>query len=168
MVFTTFRNLMLAIIFAGLLGFPLRASSALQSAAVDLVSPGVCPSGGCAAGQRLNFKVDFSVDKLVSGGTQNDLMVCMYAPQNWAWIILNLPQPVPSAEKCMMPTIPTVSRLANTHLWAQLAISPFQPQPSAICCPSACASENPLRQAPHPAPSWCAFTSWMLTATGER
>ena len=84
MVFTTFRNLILAILFAGLLGFPLRASSALQSAAVDLVSPGICPTGGCAAGQRLNFKVDFSADKLVTGGTQNDLMVCMYAPQNWA------------------------------------------------------------------------------------
>ncbi len=84
MVFTSFRNLMLAIVFAGLLGFPLRAPSVLQSAAVDLVSPGVCPTGGCAAGQLLNFKVDFTVDKLVSGGTQNDLLVCMYAPQNWA------------------------------------------------------------------------------------
>ena len=84
MVISIFRNLVLAIIFASLLGLPLGASKALQTAAVDLVSPNVCPSSGCAAGQRLNFKIDFTVDKLDGTVTQPDLLVCMYSPQDWS------------------------------------------------------------------------------------
>ncbi len=84
MLSNTFRTLALAIFFIGLLGSQFSGPEAPQTAAVDLVSPNVCPSSGCAAGQRLNFKIDFSVEKLDGTITQPDLLVCIYAPQNWA------------------------------------------------------------------------------------
>jgi len=52
-------------------------------AAVDgliLSSPGSCPTGGCAAGQRLNFLTSFSVTPVVS--SQPNTQICVYAPKD--------------------------------------------------------------------------------------
>ncbi len=46
-----------------------------------LTSPSACPSGGCAAGQRLNFSASYSVTPTYSG---NNTQVCIYAPTGWA------------------------------------------------------------------------------------
>ncbi len=42
-----------------------------------LISPASCPSSGCAAGQRLNFNVEFSTDPLSTSGP--NIQVCIYA-----------------------------------------------------------------------------------------
>ncbi|HPH95448.1 MAG TPA: hypothetical protein PKW33_05865 [Anaerolineaceae bacterium] len=46
-----------------------------QNNMLSLVAPAACPSGGCAAGQRLNFRADYAVNPVFSGvNTQ----VCIY------------------------------------------------------------------------------------------
>lgn len=47
---------------------------------LSLESPTSCPSTGCAAGQRLNFMVDFSVDPQFTSGANTQ--VCLYAPED--------------------------------------------------------------------------------------
>lgn len=56
------------------------AVSALQDSdeGLKLISPSACPSSGCAAGQRLNFTVQFSVDPQITGVPNTQ--VCVYAP----------------------------------------------------------------------------------------
>lgn len=54
-----------------------------QADGVVLVSPSSCPSGGCAAGQRLNFKTDFNLAVFSPALTPN-VQVCYYAPINWS------------------------------------------------------------------------------------
>ena len=57
-------------------------SNADRADGVTLLSPSACPTGGCAAGQRLNFSVSFPVSpESFSPNTQ----VCVYAPAGgWA------------------------------------------------------------------------------------
>jgi len=47
--------------------------------AVTLFLPSTCPAGGCAAGQRLNFRVDFSLS-IHSENTPNTL-ICVFSEQ---------------------------------------------------------------------------------------
>ena len=56
------------------------------SSSVSLVSPSSCPSGGCAAGQRLNFLTSFDLQSYVPSeppSEEKNIQVCLYAPQNW-------------------------------------------------------------------------------------
>ena len=48
------------------------------SQGLSLHSPQSCPASGCAAGQRLNFIVDFSIEPQFTGGPNTQ--VCIYAP----------------------------------------------------------------------------------------
>lgn len=169
MSITTFRNLLLAIIFAGFLGFPMGESKALQTAALDLVSPNVCPSSGCAAGQRLNFKIDFSVDKLDATVTQPDLQVCMYSPQNWAANQFEFAPTGTVSGKAYVSNTTNCDFSPVTACWAALSANlPFPPELLVICFHSVCASENPPREAAQLDRFWCGFTYSALAATGER
>lgn len=47
---------------------------------LTLIAPASCPTGGCAAGQRFNFQVEFSPNPIYQGG--NNTQVCVYAPTN--------------------------------------------------------------------------------------
>ena len=83
------------------------AVAALQNpdAGLRLESPTTCPTGGCAAGQRLNFTLGFSVNPQYNRGPNTQ--VCIYAPadgqggagtQPWAdfsngWIAENSSNP---------------------------------------------------------------------------
>jgi hypothetical protein len=58
----------------------LSASSRnLQADGLTLLAPSACPSGGCAAGQRLNFALDYSVAPEYSG---TNTQVCVYTPDS--------------------------------------------------------------------------------------
>jgi hypothetical protein len=80
------RFLMLAVILLGLAGLiPMHSGQAgtLQSASLVLVSPAGCPAGGCAAGQRLNFKLDLNVS-IFNPALSPNLQVCIFTPVNWS------------------------------------------------------------------------------------
>ncbi len=68
---------LLALALASLL-FMSVSSFGDRAVGLSLSAPTTCPSGGCAAGQRLNFKVEFSVTPLFSSSPNTQ--VCVYAP----------------------------------------------------------------------------------------
>ena len=52
---------------------------------ITLVGPPACPPGGCAAGQRLSYQLDFVLgdyDASIPGPTPN-VKVCVYIPTSW-------------------------------------------------------------------------------------
>ena len=65
-----------------LLAFPLWKAGA-EEAGVTLSSSVTCPSSGCAAGQRLNYKFDFSLS-LVDPAKAPNVQVCIFTPNNWS------------------------------------------------------------------------------------
>lgn len=77
------RFLFFALILAGLSAGEAVFSSPLQMTALDLVSPAACPASGCAAGQRLNLKVDFTLSTFDPARSPN-VQVCVYTPINWS------------------------------------------------------------------------------------
>lgn len=57
----------------------LSVSSIIASTSgLELVSPVSCPTSGCAAGQRLNFRADFTLNPVYLSGTNSQ--ICFYAP----------------------------------------------------------------------------------------
>lgn len=67
------------------LAVPVRAGhNAPRAGSLSLVSPSACPSGGCAAGQRLNLRVDFDLGAYNAfDPPQDNVQVCAYAPAAW-------------------------------------------------------------------------------------
>jgi hypothetical protein len=63
--------------------FFVRPTSA-QSGRLSLVSPAACPNGGCAAGQRLNFSVQFNLTSYITPSGGPNVLVCYYSPTDWA------------------------------------------------------------------------------------
>jgi hypothetical protein len=63
---------------------PAAAMPRLQGALVAMVSPTACPSGGCAAGQRLNMRFDFEPGSAIVVDAAPNVKACVYAPVNWA------------------------------------------------------------------------------------
>lgn len=55
----------------------------LKSSSIELISPSSCPSGGCAPGQRLNFRTSFDLLNYVPAEETN-IQICLYTPNNWA------------------------------------------------------------------------------------
>ncbi len=58
-------------------------ASPLKSSSITLISPSSCPSGGCAAGQRLNFRTSFDLLNYTPAQDTN-IQVCLFTPANWA------------------------------------------------------------------------------------
>ncbi|MCB2202928.1 right-handed parallel beta-helix repeat-containing protein [bacterium] len=58
------------------------ASVADRANGLTLVSPSACPAGGCAAGQHLNYEVEFSITPDYTSGVNTQ--VCVYATSGWA------------------------------------------------------------------------------------
>ncbi|MBW6473037.1 MAG: hypothetical protein K0B14_07950 [Anaerolineaceae bacterium] len=58
-------------------------ASPLQSSNISFISPSSCPTGGCAAGQRLNFRTSFDLLNYVPSPATN-IQVCLFTPINWA------------------------------------------------------------------------------------
>jgi hypothetical protein len=58
------------------------ASIADRANGLTLVSPSACPAGGCAAGQRLNYSVEYSVTPAYFSGPNTQ--ICVYATSGWA------------------------------------------------------------------------------------
>lgn len=56
---------------------------ALPSAGVTLISLVNCPSTGCTAGQRLNFKADYSFAQLDVNKNPN-VQICVFTPVTWS------------------------------------------------------------------------------------
>lgn len=69
--------LLIIIISLPLLFFFHVSTTKAAGESLQLVTPTSCPSSGCAAGQRLNFEVEFSVSPKISNiNTQ----ICIYTP----------------------------------------------------------------------------------------
>lgn len=66
----------------GLLPQPAIKPAAPQAVTLTLTSPSVCPSGGCAAGQRLNLRADFSLSAYAPDDEAN-VQLCLFTPANW-------------------------------------------------------------------------------------
>jgi len=66
----------LTLIFAALFFFQVLPSLAVDDG-LALIAPAACPTTGCAAGQRLNFRVDFQVSPQ---SPNPNTQVCVYAP----------------------------------------------------------------------------------------
>ena len=77
------KSFFIAPIFAlAMIAFIFVISGSSQSMGADglyLIAPDTCPDGGCAAGQRLNFTVEFTVDNNESPDGA-DKVICVYAP----------------------------------------------------------------------------------------
>lgn len=53
------------------------------AAAIVMVGPATCPAAGCAAGQKLDFKVDFDLGDY-SPSLSPNVQVCIYTPIVWS------------------------------------------------------------------------------------
>ena len=76
------RFLMMIVILMAWLPLPSAQQGGLLAAGITLVSPSSCPSTGCAAGQRLNYKVEFNLTRVDPTRTPN-LQLCFYTPNEW-------------------------------------------------------------------------------------
>jgi len=55
-----------------------------QGSAMQLTGPTACPSGGCAAGQRMGMRYDFDLGSATfDSGAAPNVLVCLYAPTKW-------------------------------------------------------------------------------------
>ena len=80
-----FRILILILGFLILIGLlPSVRVGALPSAGVTLTRLVNCPSTGCAAGQRLNFKADYSFSPQLDVSQDPNLQLCVFTPSNWS------------------------------------------------------------------------------------
>ncbi|MFH1446315.1 MAG: hypothetical protein ABIG43_02765 [Chloroflexota bacterium] len=73
----TLLILLISISLLSLLGLNQASSKALLSDSNNLVSPEACPNSGCAAGQRLNFLIEFSATPPQIGP---NVQLCITAP----------------------------------------------------------------------------------------
>lgn len=73
----TFRLLAICIIFSLLVSFPVKTEARPLALSLSQVSPSSCPSGDCAAGQRINAQANFNVTPLYTGGPNT--LVCVYS-----------------------------------------------------------------------------------------
>lgn len=77
------RFLLLICFFLPWLRLDAFASASAATVTVTQLSPQVCPPGGCAAGQRINFKADFSFSSFDPSQDPN-VQICVYNPINWS------------------------------------------------------------------------------------
>lgn len=52
------------------------------SSSLSMLSPSNCPLGGCAAGQRINFRTSFDLNSYTPSVSSN-VQICLYTPENW-------------------------------------------------------------------------------------
>ena len=50
---------------------------------ITLVGPPSCPPGGCAAGQRLSYQLDFVLGEYDASLSGPNVKVCVYIPESW-------------------------------------------------------------------------------------
>ena len=50
---------------------------------ITLVGPPSCPPGGCAAGQRLSYQLDFVLGDYDASLSGPNVKVCVYIPTSW-------------------------------------------------------------------------------------
>lgn len=65
-----------------------KGSAATGTGDLVMVNPGICPDAGCAAGQRLNLRVDFELSVYVPQPPPSDpknpnVQICLYEPTAW-------------------------------------------------------------------------------------
>jgi hypothetical protein len=82
----------------------------LQSAiTITMISPGDCPSSGCAPGQRLNVTLDFDILEADYGRSPN-LQVCIFQPSSWP-----TSGPIEFAEKGTISDQPYTANVAHCN-----------------------------------------------------
>ena len=74
----------LSLIIVAAVGFSVvititAAAVNFRSEALILTEPSACPSSGCAAGQRLNFRVEYAVNPATT--LVPNTQVCIFAPE---------------------------------------------------------------------------------------
>lgn len=60
-----------------------QGASAQQNTAIRLVAPSACPPGGCAAGQRLSYQLEFELGAYDASRSDTNVKVCVYIPSSW-------------------------------------------------------------------------------------
>jgi len=65
---------LLGMIITGIFFLDYSVSKSARSSSLTLISPSSCPADGCAAGQRLNLRLDFSIQPKVT--TRTNTVVC--------------------------------------------------------------------------------------------
>jgi len=77
------RQILLVFFVMCLLFSPAPVAAESDGTAVIVpVAPLVCPPGGCAAGQRLSYRLEFEVGSYAKTANPN-LKVCVYIPESW-------------------------------------------------------------------------------------
>ncbi|HEX9014114.1 MAG TPA: hypothetical protein VF813_11375, partial [Anaerolineaceae bacterium] len=78
--------LLFTLIILAVTGVVSAKTPAALTSGLNLVSPAACPAGGCAAGQRLNFEVQFNLGNYDAVNNPNlpNVVVCLYTPSGWA------------------------------------------------------------------------------------
>lgn len=61
---------------------PVRPGPRLQSSQLAALEPAGCPPEGCAAGQRLSYRLSFEIGSYAPA-TEPNVAVCFYAPSDW-------------------------------------------------------------------------------------
>jgi hypothetical protein len=57
-----------------------QAASQQQSPGIVLIGPAGCPANGCAAGQRLSYRLEFELGQYNPADTNPNVKVCLYYP----------------------------------------------------------------------------------------
>lgn len=77
-------GLVLTLVFITIILFACpNSSQASPGSSLILYSPAACPSGGCAAGQRLNFQASYDLGVFEPGSGPN-VQFCLYTPIAWS------------------------------------------------------------------------------------
>ncbi len=81
------KRTLLAVLLAALITLlagvaPVQVAQAAGST-ITLIGPPACPPGGCAAGQRLSYQLDFELGAYDATLTVPNVKVCVYIPTNW-------------------------------------------------------------------------------------
>ena len=77
--------LLISLVTCGLFAAPAPVSGSplAQGSGIALIAPSACPPGGCAAGQRLTYQLDFELGVYNAALTVPNVKVCVYIPTNW-------------------------------------------------------------------------------------
>lgn len=60
-----------------------HAEPVRQSTSLTMLAPAGCPAGGCAAGQRLSYRLNFELGQYAPSASNPNVKVCVYLPANW-------------------------------------------------------------------------------------
>lgn len=86
--------------------------AAPQGVMVKMTAPAACPDGGCAAGQRINMRADFSLSNYAPDDEAN-VQLCLYVPVNWQPVELTISAAGSVSGEAYTPSLTCAAAPAN-------------------------------------------------------